>query len=354
MKHLKIASYLLIMVAFFTSCEEETMLISDTAETTLTKESIINPSDGGEFYYSAEDFDCNNLPTQNFEYDTSDSYRYFPSPLDSESDNDVFVPGDILPGISFESSYGFVINNYAGWSNVLMSNYYFTKSEDNMYGSDIVVNFTTETVYDVSMNLYGQFNAPVGSAYVEVYGFDNYLGGRSVDIDIVNGGYIAFNSFEEPIAQIIIRGNAMPKGDSSDLMPFIVGIWSISFGECSGDSDDDGCLDEDDAYPNSNMSETLSLGENSYEDIDNVKVDCGTFMQDQIDNLINQINDGYNGNAAKSQGGEDNYEELHEAFTTKLAHITYYWRINKLITAGERATISSDAWSAEIPYNDVE
>jgi len=115
------------------------------------------------------------------------------------------------------------------------------------------------------------------------------------------------------------------------------------------DFDNDGCINEEDAYPNSNMRSTLKIGPNYYYSIDNVKVDCGTFMQDQIDNLVNQINDGYNGNAAKSQGGEDNWEELHDAFTTKLAHITYYWRINKLITAGERAEISSDAWSADIP-----
>ena len=103
------------------------------------------------------------------------------------------------------------------------------------------------------------------------------------------------------------------------------------------------------------MSRAISIGPNSYEGIDNVLVDCGTTMQDQIDNLINQINDSYHGDPKKGDiDYEDNYEELHKAFTTKLAHITYYWRINKLITAGERAEISSDAWGATIPYNDVD
>ena len=132
---------------------------------------------------------------------------------------------------------------------------------------------------------------------------------------------------------------------------YIKDLMYISF--ANDDYDDDGCLNEEDAYPESNMSETLSIGDNSYEDIDNVLVDCGTFMQDQIDNLINQINDSYNGDYKKGDGEqEDNYDELHKSFTTKLAHITYYWRINKLITAGERAEISSDAWSAEIPNRD--
>jgi len=88
------------------------------------------------------------------------------------------------------------------------------------------------------------------------------------------------------------------------------------------------------------MSETITVGDcNTY--VENIFLDCGTTMMDEIENLINQINEAYDG---------ENGEELHEAFTTKLAHITYYWRTNKLITAGERATISSCAWNADILY----
>jgi len=352
MKHLKIASYLLIMITFLTSCEEETMVLSETSETVATKTSETTPPSGNlDFFYNAEDFDCNNLTTQNFEaaINTQDS-DYFSSPLNSESDNHHFSPGDILSSISFESAYGFYISDSHDWPTVLMSGGGDDKTSDTNFSpnNDIIINFTTNTVYDVSMMLYGHDNF---HAYVEFYGADeNYLGNTSVDVDHYDGGYIAVRSLDEPITKIIIKNDSFLKGSNGYYM---TGIGSISFGECN-DYDGDGCINSEDAYPNSNMSETLSLGENTYEDIDNVKVDCGTFMQDQIDNLINQINDGYNGNAAKSQEGEDNWEELHDAFTTKLAHITYYWRINKLITAGERAEISSDAWSADIPYRDIE
>ena len=358
MKHLKIASYLFLMVAFFTSCEEETLGLTETSETGATKTSEMTPppppSNGDlQFYYYAEDFDCNNLPTQDFSEANNVDSDYISSPLNSESDNNVFSPGDILPGISFESYFGFDVDFYQGWPAVLMSNYYYPgdgKSDGHMYNSDIVVNFTTNTVYDVSMTLYGHY---VPYAYIDVYGVDdNYLGYTTVNIDYNNGGYVAVRSLEEPIGSVIIRNDFMPKGDSSDFMPSMVGLGSISFGECN-DYDGDGCFNEDDAYPHSNLSRAISIGENSYRDIDNVLVDCGTTMQDQIDNLINQINDSYHPYSSKSsEESEDNYDELHKSFTTKLAHITYYWRINKLITAGERAEISSDAWSAEIPYRE--
>ena len=343
MKHLKFASYLLLAVAFLTSCEEEIMIISDTAETT-TKESLMTPPGFGNlnFFYKANDFDCNNLTTQNFGAAYDDDH-WFPSPLDATSDNMVFSPGDMLPGISFESNYGFVIDDsYQEWPNVLMTGYYFTKSEDYT-PNNITVHFTSNTVYDVSMMLYGN-----NYAFVTFFGADeNYLGATPFLVGY-QGSYLAVRSLEEPIAKIVIELD-YAKGNTSY---YPVGIGSISFGECN-DYDGDGCFNEDDAYPHSNLAETLSIGENNYYDIDNVKVDCGTFMQDQIDDLINQINDSYYYNKSDSDY-EDNWEELHDAFTTKLAHITYYWRINKLITAGERAEISSDAWSADIPYSDVE
>jgi len=339
------------MVAFFTSCEEETMVLSETSETVATKTSETTPPSGNlDFYYNAEDFDCGNLTIQNFEEaDTSDS-NVFLSPLNRESNNNVFSPGDILSGISFESPYGFWLDSWSSnWPNVLMNSDDFwgepkTSTSNN---NSITVNFTTNTVYNVSMMLYGydDFNA-----YLEFYGANGYLGGTGFYVDNEDGGtYFAVQSIEDPITRIVIFNTNQYPSKGNEVFD-LIGIGSVSFGNCNTDYDDDGCLNEDDAYPNSNMSETLSLGENTYEDIDNVKVDCGTFMQDQIDNLINQINDSYNGNANKSQGGGDNWDELHKDFTTKLAHITYYWRINKLITAGERATISSDAWGGNIPY----
>jgi len=106
------------------------------------------------------------------------------------------------------------------------------------------------------------------------------------------------------------------------------------------DFDNDGVLNEDDPYPHSNMSETLSIGYN-YLNIENVFTGSGTTMMDQIDALIAEMNAQYNG---------DNYAYLHRQFMSKLSKITYYWTKDRLITRRERSAIYSAASSASIPY----
>ncbi|MDO9276070.1 MAG: hypothetical protein Q7T92_11045 [Lutibacter sp.] len=110
------------------------------------------------------------------------------------------------------------------------------------------------------------------------------------------------------------------------------------------DIDGDGCLNVNDAHPNSNLSETINIG-GCYPVVNNVLVNCGTTMMDQIDDLVEEINLQYNG---------DNYVYLHKRFVTKMAQLTYSWRIAKLITATQRSKISTCASNANIPYTNWE
>ncbi len=107
------------------------------------------------------------------------------------------------------------------------------------------------------------------------------------------------------------------------------------------DYDNDGVLNEDDPYPNSNMSEYVSI-DGCEPNIDNVFSDEGTTMMDEIDALVAEINEQYNG---------ENWDELHRDFTRGIAKITYSWRKHRLITRGERSAISSCAWGADVPYH---
>ena len=109
------------------------------------------------------------------------------------------------------------------------------------------------------------------------------------------------------------------------------------------DRDGDGILNEDDPYPNSNMSESLYIGRD-YLDIDNIFVEPGMTMMDQIDELIAEINEQYDG---------ENWDELHRDFTRAIARITYYWSKDRLITRGERGEIASAASSSNIPYGRI-
>jgi len=79
-----------------------------------------------------------------------------------------------------------------------------------------------------------------------------------------------------------------------------------------------------------------------YPGVENVFVEPGITMMDQIDELITEINEQYDG---------ENWDYLHRRFTRKLAGITYYWRRDRLITRGERNDINDCATNSNIPFN---
>jgi hypothetical protein len=298
-----------------------------------------------QFYYSPEDLPCNNLATEDFDNANYVNYA-FPKPLNEDTDNVVFSPNDILPGISFDlkladdydeyyyewtyddyvyhmTNYGFYLWDYGyyGYTNSLFSNYWFT---------DLVINFTGNNVTNVSMQVLNWNDTYV---YIDVYdASDNLLG---TDVVWVNYYYYNQGTFwgvqsETPIAKIILR-SAYYYGHE--------GVDNVSFGICN-DWDGDGVLNVNDAHPNSDMSEKINIGECNL-NVDNKMVKNGTMMMDQVNDLIDQINEQYNG---------QNYTYLHKRFMTELAQITYRWRMSRLITATQRSQISSCAWGANIPH----
>ena len=368
MKNLKMSIYLLLAAVLIASCEKETEILPVNAELNNQKIEVIGESsyksifeiiNSGvdletyfkslgdmkkmestqtafilddfvptnlQFFYSPNDFPCSNLPSQNFSATNYGSG--FAPPLNEYTDNYSFSPGDIVSGISFDLNSNlsyvqndgfFIPSNSWGYPNILMSNY---------WQGDLVLNFTNNNVTDVSMKL---FNLESSEMFVSVYGAsENYLGQTSVYYYHPNYGgvYVGIQS-DEPIAKIII---------SSAYYGGYEGVDEVSFGTCN-DLDGDGCLNEDDSHPNSNLSETIVIGGCDTGVVNQLK-NCST-MADQIDDLIAEINLQYNG---------DNYVYLHKRFVTKLAQITYSWRIAKLITATQRSRISSCAWNATIPY----
>lgn len=112
----------------------------------------------------------------------------------------------------------------------------------------------------------------------------------------------------------------------------------------SFDSDNDGFCDSVDAHPNSNLTEVFSIN-GCYPDVENVQAGNGSTMTDQLDSLIEDINAQYTG---------DNYRTLHRKFTTELSKLSYYWYKNRLITSKERSKIGACAWNATIPMQDYD
>jgi hypothetical protein len=320
MKHLKMSIVLLLTVAIFTSCEKETMALPENAEMNMPQSEANKQSTsqhkeyaGVEFFYESEDvfnLPCDNLPTEDFS-----NQEYYGS----------YSPEDILTGISFESLYGRNIA-YNRENKALLAQ---SPNNDNNFGdADLIINFTGTNVHNVSMKIGQQWTSQNNiNMNIAIYGLSENLIGTS----IISANYFILKNWgvssSEPIKQIILTG-------------YFPLIDDVSFGNCDLDADDDGILDENDPFPYSNFSETISIGGNDL-NIDNVLTGNGTTMMDQIDALIAEINAQYNG---------DNYYYLHKRFMTKLSAITYYWIKDRLITSKQRSKISSAAWSADIPY----
>ncbi|HEY9220433.1 MAG TPA: hypothetical protein VIO43_02530, partial [Lutibacter sp.] len=351
MKHLKMSMYLLVIAAIFTSCEKETTAlpenpemnvqgtapfgqpapnsISEIIKSGIDMETYFNsrpksentsarptysqiPNSNLQFFYSPEALSCNNLPTEDFE--NANYNDSFPNYLSENSNNSVFSPGDILPGISFELTrnydyydpeydfdFDWSINNYGfynwtepywGAQNALMSNYEFT---------DLTINFSGNNVTNVSMDIY---NWNYSNEIIEIYDLSGNLIGTDVVFVPVSATFWAVQSLA-PISKIVIK---------SEYWYGYEGVDNVSFGACN-DFDGDGVLNANDAHPNSDMSEYINIG-GCNPNVKNKMVKNGSTMMDQITDLIAQINSEYNG---------QNYKTLHNKFMTKLAQITYNW-----------------------------
>ncbi|NEW80439.1 MAG: hypothetical protein GZ086_13670 [Gelidibacter sp.] len=386
MKNLKMSFCLLLMVAIFTSCEKETITLPENSEMNVQEteptgqpvpisfSEIIKsgvdletyfkswpipentdakpaysqiPNTNLQFFYATEDLPCNNLPTEDFE-NANYTYSSFPNYLNSNTNNSVFSPGDILPGISFVLTrnnyytgleYDYLdwdMNNYGfyiwtdldyGMQNALVSNYHWT---------DLNINFSANNVNQISMDI---LNWYYSTFIIYVYGAnDNLLG-----VDVIGGNYNYYSYTKTfwgvksttPISKIVINSGSYYYGYQAI-------IDNVSFGNCD-DIDGDGVLNENDAHPNSDISTKINIG-GCYPNVNNKMVKNGSTMMDQINDLIAETNAQYNG---------QNYTYLHKMFMimTKLAGITYNWRRAGLITAKERTAISICAWSANIPFN---
>ncbi|MFZ2430756.1 MAG: hypothetical protein WAW57_06380, partial [Lutibacter sp.] len=274
-----------------------------------------------EFFYSADDFPCSNLPTEDFE---EGNIGASPDFIDENTDTGMFSPGDILSGVSIHTmnNYGSVVDNFyltdpmGTSSKVLFVNYFV----DYM-----IIDFTADNVRDANMDVFSIWGE--SEITIEIFGSSGFLG-TTVVYGTNSGTYWGVKS-NEPITRITLHS----------LSNQAEGIDNLSFGTCD-DFDGDGVLNEDDAHPNSDMSEYINI-DGCNPNVKNVLVKNGSTMMDQITDLIAQINSEYNG---------QNYKTLHSKFMTKLAQITYNWRTAKLITTTQRTKISSCAWGANIPY----
>jgi hypothetical protein len=426
MKNLKMSIVLLFTAAVFTSCEKETITLPENAviKNQETKEivgqkpmSLFEMAQSGvnmdayfkslqktqskmasqiaakrvfnanvTFFESAEEFNNNTLPIEDFEdalgytqsgfadineesypnnpevwdqdyyYDYFYAYNSFPKILNENNLHEVFNEGDFSSGISFE-----LIKNEADFENSWWResyNYNDEQLEEMMDNNGFSIqSWDYEYVYhpewnnSVSKTLFSNYD------YTDLVIKFSATNVNSVSLNLIYGGLITFKVYDTS-GNLIATDYTYLNYYGNDYLAYwgvtsVVAIGKIvisneynyenidnvTFGN-NPDLDGDGVLNENDPFQYSNFSETISIGGNDL-NIDNVFAKPGATMMDQIDALVAEINAQYNG---------DNYAYLHKRFMTKLSAITYYWIKDRLITSSQRSKISSAAWGAEIPY----
>lgn len=252
-------------------------------------------------------------------------------------------PGDIVNGIQFstaqEYNWIFVSSDFEELENLnIQDNAFF-----NMSAAPLEIAFESNNITAITADLI-VFNYGTTVVYA-VDSEENYLG--HIIINPNNGEFeeeemIEFtNELLQIKSPVPIKKLYMYTNDYIYFAPNFLGFDAISFGECISDADNDGIMDNEDPYPNSNLSETLFINDFNTYITNSFTRKKGVTMADEMDNLILQINAQYNGS---------NYNELHKKFVSEVAKLSYYWYKSRLITSRERSKISSYAWSSNIPY----
>lgn len=241
------------------------------------------------FFTDPADFDCPDLPLEDFAEGTG-YLAAFPHPLDQFSDNAVFSPGDILPGVSMSAS-----SSHSGNELFFIPAGFFGNPSNtittNFFADSFLINFTSEGITAVSMDI---FNFVVGSTpiFVEVFGISGSLGMTSVP-STSDGAYLGIMS-SESITSITVGS---PKGEA---------IANLAFGSCTMIID--GC--------------DTGIPDYTFDDGDTM---LGLIMECAAE------------------------VENHGEFVSCVSHLTNEWKKDGLITGDQKETIMDCVSAADLP-----
>jgi len=245
--------------------------------------------------FTTTPLDCPGLPVEDFEEGAAADVTAFPHPLNEFSNNAVFSPGDIIPGVSLNANNDRDDQELAffppgaGFGNS-------SKVVGATFFVDILIlDFSAEGVRVVSMDVF-DFISDGGMVTVEVFGISGSIGSTLVP-STTTGSYLGITTTED-IVQITLSS----AGFGAE------GVDNLSFGTCGSNINIDGC----------------SPGVEDYEFED------GSTMTD----LILEC--------AENAGN-------HGGFVSCVSHLTNTWKKSGLITGEQKDAIMDCAGGADIP-----
>jgi hypothetical protein len=404
MKNFKKISLLIVTTLCMFSCEKETFNLEENIENNsqvIEKSDLKSKDDIIIAYYNVEgnlfaldddsdiysfeyDVLTDAIQMTNFRQDAEDATDEYKNFSIDRNPNDGFVY--LLAGYDGDGDRYIFRYDMENGTAVKISDALESAEDDNEY--PIKISFDADgncyiafgngeiNKYDIETNIISSFsNVDYSSKVGLTYDFDNNRLIYATDripvelyaIDIPSGDVTflfdfspSFNERVYAVALEYVGDNKLLAGDMSYGEIYTIDMLDQSSSSNSlidtddyvmdlmyyvdPDVDGDGVLNENDPFPNSNMDESLSIGEYSF-DIENQFSSKGTTMMDQIDALMAEINEQYDGS---------NGDALHRMFTRELSKITYYWYKSRLISRRDRVTISNAANSANIPYVDFD
>ena len=396
MKHLKKLTYVLLAITLLVSCEKETVAepeifnevqqkktiseiesFTDLFESGIDIDAYINSlpkqvnknvnqslsqkieDTGLQFFYNLEDFPCNSLPMEDFEEASvsNGGVLGFGAPLDENTSNGVFSQGDILPEVIFtvsgEGNQFVVIGSGVVGNNSKVFG-------PSFFADDLIINFTTNNVYNVSMDVFCGYAG--GVVELEIFGNSGSLGSTIVNA-ASNGTFIGFESnepikrieFLAPIGELIDNlsfGTCDSDDDgiidTEDNCPETANANQADYDydgmgdACDDDDDNDGKIDTKDNHPFSSMNRSIEI-DGCWPDIENMMVKRGTNMQDEINDVIQLVED---------------MEDVSDArrtnrFRSKMYFIVNNWKFKyRLIDNREKRAILDCVNNATYPFND--
>lgn len=289
-----------------------------------------------EFYSNEEVFSnfCASLQVEDFEnpiVPTGWGYGNYGSYLDESSNFSFTSPGDIQPNVKFSS---LLDNNELGWIWIYDS-WAFTGAPDNQvltsrnwigYADDLVIDFVQDDVFLASFGLFPDSSQDIT---IEVYGESDLLGYSEV-YGAYHGDFWGITS-KEPIKKIVLKTSSI----------YRLGIDNLNFGN-NLDSDCDGIINLYDKHPFSNTDPMLLL--NCYLDIENMMTRDGTFMNDEIQEVIDLVN--------AMEDVSDRRRTSRFRYKMYLV-VNYWWHKYKLIDSREKRQILNCVYSMSYPFNEV-